>query len=335
VTTLTVLDVGHGNAAVLRGPDAVIAIDAGPGRNAMLEYLLQQKIPRLDAVVISHADEDHLRGLIAVLESDSVSVAKVYLNSNAVKRSQVWDDLLWSLDGKHDEGALDFQVALNAGDTLPRVAEGIDLEVVTPHRYLGGHGVGWTDKQGRRATTNTLSIVLRLVVDGEPQVLLASDIDEMGLAYAADRQADLTAPHLIFPHHGGNVGEKATADDNEAFARRLVAQVRPHTVVFSTGRGSHATPRPEIMRATRSSTEAEPRILCTQLSKHCRPNAEPPQSAFGHLLPVYSAGAHTQRCCAGTLRFTVRNGPLIPSSDAHETFKTEHSPSALCRVAHR
>ena len=331
MTTLTLLDVGHGNSAVLRGADATIIIDAGPGRSFLLEYLLDEGISVVDSLIISHADEDHLRGLLAVIDSASVCVREVCLNTNAVKSTELWDDVTFSLRRLHSAGQLNFRLALHEGDLLPRVAPGVSLEVVAPDRYLGAHGVGWRDRQGRTATTNTLSVVVRLVVDERPEALLAGDIDEMGLDYLLAGSAAIDAPRLVFPHHGGNVRPGATPRMNAAFASALLAAVRPHTVVFSTGRGVHGTPRPEIVAVVRAIGDSAIRVACTQLSLHCRAAPEPAADAFGHLLPVFSAGARRRLCCSGTLRLTVGE-ELRPDLEAHEAFKSGHAPSALCRV---
>jgi beta-lactamase superfamily II metal-dependent hydrolase len=330
MTSLTILDVGHGNAAVLRGPDATVLVDAGPGRSALLDYLLDEDISAVDAVVISHADEDHLRGLLAVLDSDSVSIDDVCVNTNAIKATDLWDDVTWSLNQLHRAGELNYRLALHEGDPLPRVAGDIELQVLAPDRNLGGHGAGWRDPQGRTATTNTLTVVLRLVVGGRPEVLLTGDIDEMGLAYLVGGLSDVNAERLVFPHHGGHVRPGATEAVNRAFASALFAAVRPRTVVFSLGRGVHGTPRPEIVAEARNIVGDGVRIACTQLSKRCRAGAEPPASAFTHLLPLSAAGAEKRLCCAGTLRL-VLGEDLGPDAQEHEMFKSEEAPTALCR----
>jgi beta-lactamase superfamily II metal-dependent hydrolase len=125
MTSLTILDVGHGNAAVLRGPDATVLVDAGPGRNAVLEYLLDEDVCHVDSVVISHPDDDHLRGLLALLDSDSVTIGEVCVNTNAIKATDLWDDVTWTLNRLHRAGALNYRLALHEGDELPRVADGV------------------------------------------------------------------------------------------------------------------------------------------------------------------------------------------------------------------
>nr|MBA2627256.1 MBL fold metallo-hydrolase [Gemmatimonadales bacterium] len=73
--TLHFLDVGQGDAAVLRTPAGHwVLIDAGPvlgrddaGRRVVLPFLQRHGVTRLAAVVISHAHADHVGGAAAVL----------------------------------------------------------------------------------------------------------------------------------------------------------------------------------------------------------------------------------------------------------------------------
>src|ERR1700761_8321171 len=89
--SLTILDVGHGNCAVARGDSGVLVVDAGPGGGELLQYLSDEAIDTVSCVVISHADNDHLRGLLAILEEPSVEVAEIRLNPDAAKLTDLWD----------------------------------------------------------------------------------------------------------------------------------------------------------------------------------------------------------------------------------------------------
>jgi beta-lactamase superfamily II metal-dependent hydrolase len=325
---LTVLDVGHGSAAVLDGPDGAVLIDAGPGPWVQ-RYLLQQDITRLDGVAITHSDEDHLKGLAALIDSKAFSFGTVRINSDADKTSRLWDAVTFSLDQLSRRQEVDFQISVAVADTLPQVAPDVTLDIVAPSRYLASKGPGSTDHEGRRLTANSVSAAVRVLVCGEPQVLLAADIDAVGLESMLDGQ-DLRTPILVFPHHGGNVRANASADDNAAFARALCEAVQPTTVIFSLGRGRHRTPRPEIIRAVRESG-ANVRIACTQLAEACA-EERPPDEAFRHLTPFAARGRDYRNCCAGTMRIPLGAG-VEPDVGAHEAFKVEHAPTALCRSA--
>lgn len=323
---LTVLDVGHGSAAVLTGPDATVLIDAGPG-NWVLRYLRDEGLRHLDGVAITHADEDHLKGLSALIDSKTITFGMVRVNSDANKHSALWDAVTFSLDQLSHREEVNFQVSLAANDRLPQVAAGVSLEVVAPSRYLASRGPGSTDHQGRKLTANSVSAVIRVLVDEKPQVLFASDIDVVGLENMLEDR-DLRTPILVFPHHGGNVRSGTSAHANAEFTRRICQAVQPKTVMFSIGRGRHGTPRQEIIQAVRE-YGANVRIACTQLSEACA-EAQPPADAFGHLTGLPARGADNQMCCAGTMRIPL-TGEVEPGREAHEAFKAAHAETALCR----
>ena len=64
------IDVGQGDSIFIRTPDGKTAlIDGGPGRSGVLAYLQAHGVTALDVVVATHPHEDHIGGLIAVMDS--------------------------------------------------------------------------------------------------------------------------------------------------------------------------------------------------------------------------------------------------------------------------
>ena len=67
---VTFLDVGQGDAALVElSTGQRMLVDGGPPSDRVLRWLRRRGIVRLDAVVVSHADADHLGGLLPVLRS--------------------------------------------------------------------------------------------------------------------------------------------------------------------------------------------------------------------------------------------------------------------------
>ena len=61
------LNVGQGDAALMAWPDgAHWLIDGGPSRSAVLKYIRREHIRSLDVVVISHAHQDHIAGIVGL-----------------------------------------------------------------------------------------------------------------------------------------------------------------------------------------------------------------------------------------------------------------------------
>lgn len=322
--TLAILDVGHGNSAVLIDTAGVAVIDSGPG-TALLEFLEQQRITCVDLVLISHADEDHIGALAQLLGCGRFRVGWVALNSDATKGSAAWDDLLYELDKAHSAGGTRFDVSLvqTAGHVFDQGR--VHIEVLGPSRYLAGKGPGATDREGRRIATNSISAAIRLSLDSEPLALFLGDMDQVGLDDLLARCPNTRSRLLLFPHHGGRPGTAGTQD----FVGRLLNAVRPSTIVFSIGRGMHATPNPDVMAAIRQ-VLPDAAILCTQLSEHCA-EALPPEEGR-HLADAFARGREKRICCAGTVLLRLTSPPqLLPTCEAHVAFLDSAAPSALCR----
>jgi beta-lactamase superfamily II metal-dependent hydrolase len=321
---LAILDVGHGNAAILRTDDWVAVIDAGPG-NSLVQYLVEQGVTRIDEVLISHADEDHLAGLVGVLSSGQFSLGRVRLNSDAVKDSKIWMDLTVALDDAARNGAIDFRPSLTASDNGQFDHGPVSIEILAPTNFLATRGPGSTDRSGRRITTNSISAVIRVAVNGQRLVLLAGDVDEIGLDELAHvGTTDLGAPILVFPHHGGRAG----TGNPGAFTTRLSQMVQPTCVVFSIGRGIHGTPIPAVVEAIKRHG-AHIRVACTQLSERCAattPNLDPT-----HLNPAFARGREKRQCCAGTVVVDFQAlGTVLPDAAVHVAFIQANAPTSLC-----
>ena len=255
---LAILDVGHGNSAVLFSGDDVAVFDAGTGPG-LLRFLREQNVDHIKTVVVSHADRDHIGGLIGLLAADTVAVERVVLNTDSLKGSAGWDDLLCELDARHRAGRTRFDTAIRTGDD--EVFGLVTATVVAPSTYFAASGPGSTDRHGRMISSNSISAVIRLSGAEGPIAVLTGDLDVVGFDELVRTDGKIEAPVLVFPHHGGGTG----ASDVCGYVTQLIQRVQPRVVVFSIGRASAGTPDPEIVRCLR---EAAPdvRIVCTQLS---------------------------------------------------------------------
>jgi len=73
---VTLLDVGQGLSTVVRTREHTLVYDAGPafgadfdtGRAVVVPYLRSQGVGRIDALVVSHGDNDHIGGVASVLK---------------------------------------------------------------------------------------------------------------------------------------------------------------------------------------------------------------------------------------------------------------------------
>ena len=225
--TLYILDVGHGNSAVLVDTGGIVVIDAG-SQTALLEFLKQEGISHVDVVLISHADKDHIEGLVSLIESEEFTIGRVRVNTDLMKGTRLWADLLYLLDKSHRAKKLDFDVALTTKNTGEFDQGLIRIEVLAPNLQVAGMGAGGGNHKKRVFRTNTVSAVIRLSKRTKPLALFAGDIDELGLEHLLGDFPAPNAPILVYPHHGGKSGAK----DEASFTRRLCEAVNPRLSSF-------------------------------------------------------------------------------------------------------
>ncbi|SRR6266487_312414 len=79
---LLILDVGHGNCAILRDTMAVTVIDCGYDGVTLIQTLDRLGIEAVDHVLISHADIDHIGGLVPLIKE--IPVHNVYMNADGI-----------------------------------------------------------------------------------------------------------------------------------------------------------------------------------------------------------------------------------------------------------
>lgn len=322
---LCIVDVGHGNCTVVTDrTGAVVVIDTGL-RNGLLEFLRYHKLNLIRTVYLSHADEDHIGGLINVLASGTVKIGRVVLNGDASKETKVWDDLLLTLRYAERHGAIErWDVGLTKGDRedLADVA----VAVLAPSQYLAGKAVAGEDSQGRRISSNSMSAVVRVDAGGRPVALLAGDIDGVGLddLLADGESEDLCAPILVYPHHGGRPGTREISP----FVEKLLGAISPALVVFSVGRQRRGYPRFETVSALRRVLPGA-KIVCTQLSKDCSERL--PTGATGHLSEAFALGRADGACCGGTVLVALDGGGAVePEASAHTEFVRSSVETPMC-----
>lgn len=321
---LVILDVGHGNAALVHEDSATLLVDTAIGSH-VLEYLRRRSITAIDVVVLSHADQDHIGGLIGILNA-GIRVGSVRLNADAEKASETWRDLVFSLEDARQNGDLEFSVGLSSGPLRVAGFRLCQSEIVSPTPAIAALGVGACDRAGRKITSNSISACIRVLFEKRPVALLASDVDEIALDEVLASGANLDAPVLVFPHHGGLPG----VADPATFAGRLLNAVQPATVVFSIGRAKHENPRPEIV-STILKLHPDAHVACTQLSTRCA-EVVPATVPNNGVRSVFSAGAAKNICCAGSLIVDLRTSRIAPRIlEAHSNFISSAAKTPLCR----
>jgi competence protein ComEC len=164
--TITVLDVGQGDAILVEGSKGGrLLVDGGPDPDRLLVEL-DRRIPpwdrRLDAVVLSHPHEDHVAGLALLLERYQVGRT---FEPGMLGPGPGYAAWAAELAGRPTPGGL-----LAAGDRL--AVDDIALEVLWPVR---GHVPRTPPDTG--SGINNVSVVLLGSVAGR-RFLLTGDVEE-------------------------------------------------------------------------------------------------------------------------------------------------------------
>jgi competence protein ComEC len=203
---VTYLDVGQGDAILVQTPAGHrLLIDGGPSPATLLAAL-GRRLPfwdrRIDFVLLSHPHEDHLRGLLPVLERYQVRQA---LAGDVDHDSSVyleWQQLL------QEKG-----IPLLAVQQALRVdfGDGPSLEILPP-------------EVKNPDSLDDTSLVARLVWQ-QASFLFTGDLEADGLLAVRDAGWPLSCTVLKVPHHGSADG----------VSESLLAAARPELAVISVG----------------------------------------------------------------------------------------------------
>lgn len=93
------IDVGQGDATLIKSGDAAMLIDAGDDTKGtfLQNYLNKQGVKRLDYLILTHPDADHIGGAPVIITKFEVD--KVFM-SNFEKDNQTYRKLIQALDDK-------------------------------------------------------------------------------------------------------------------------------------------------------------------------------------------------------------------------------------------
>ncbi|MCO5799695.1 MAG: MBL fold metallo-hydrolase [Dolichospermum sp. OL03] len=322
---LIILDVGHGNCAIVRDQEGVIVIDCPLGVT-LLETLEHLGIKEILHILISHSDADHIAGIINLLSNEEFRIHNVYINPDSTKKSDIWLDLRIALaDSEKRFGTVISK--LTTTETGKFNIGSVNLEVLAPTYQLILGGAGGTDLKKRKLNSNSISAVIGIVHNSHRVAILAADIDHVGFDNMIQDQKTLNADILVFPHHGGKPG----SGDSKIFAEEFCNFIQPKLIIFSIGRNSFNNPRTEIVEGIISSV-ADAHILCTQLSKQCA--ASLPSLKPTHLNTLPAKGLISNSCCGGTIVIKLDgidgSSTTYPEISLHKEF-VDQVTSPICR----
>jgi len=216
--TVHYIDVGQGDSILIDTPNKDVLIDGGlpEAATTILSYLNSLTITRIHLMIATHVHEDHIGGLVDVLNS-TINVDEILIN-NQTCTTDVCVDFM-SLAQMHT-----ITVA-QRGQTF-QLTETANLTVLNPVQPL------------EFTSANDNSIVVKLQV-GNASFLFTGDAEADAEQSMLDAGLDLQSNVLKVGHHGSRYATTQTFLDN----------VAPSYAVISAGKNnSYGHPHQETIQ---------------------------------------------------------------------------------------
>lgn len=226
------LDVGQGDAILLQDGTAQVLIDGGPGM-AVLQRLAEE-MPwfdrRIEVVVSTHADRDHLEGLLHVLERYDVGLVLLPRWPHDSQLQEAWLKKLLALT---EQKRVDYQFAW-AGQEV-RMSDELAVSLLGP----------WSEQgeiyaPGEKA--NNAAVLARADFSGM-SFLLTSDAEAPVENVLVKREGErLDVDVLKAGHHGSKTST----------TQALLNAALPSAAVISVGKDNrYGHPHPDVLERLR------------------------------------------------------------------------------------
>ena len=219
------IDVGQGDSILIQDSNGFdVLIDGGKtsAGDAVLSYLRSRGVDDIDVMIATHANSDHIGGLIDVLGADDIPVERVLYNGYP-GTTVTWNNFVAAV-----------------------TAEGLTLEATSyPDTHFWGGITAYTLNPLPGLTNpeqNDASVVI-LIDHANVEILLTGDIGDANELEVASRGVpywfgpECCAEVLKVGHHGSKYATSAS----------FLATVQPDEAVISVGDNSYGHPAPETL----------------------------------------------------------------------------------------
>lgn len=213
---ITCLDVGHGQAIFAQLPGkANLLFDAGSlhksdiGGRIIAPFLDYIGTNKIDAIIISHNDIDHINGIPRIAEH--CEVGGLYANDAFFDKTDGWGTAKFLNDCLKEKG---FKIKRLDEDL--NLSSSANIKILWPNEQIG---------KNEDLSDNDKSLVSLIEFAGT-EILLCSDIEKFAQRELLRLYPDLKADVVVVPHHGS----ANTLEDN--FLEKLDADI----LIYSCGR---------------------------------------------------------------------------------------------------
>ena len=209
------IDVGQGDSILIQAPDgSSILIDGGEAGSGALSYLQRQKISKLDLIILTHPDSDHLGGIVEIL--NTLKVTKVITNgqSHTTTLYENFLDAIAKATAEYSE--VKRGVSLKYGELV--------LNFLNPLSIRDGN-------------LNNNSLVFRLEY-GKVSFMFTGDLQSDGETQLLSSKLPLSSTILKVAHHGSKSGSIPA----------FLEAVHPSVAVYTAGLGNPSgNPSPDTL----------------------------------------------------------------------------------------
>ncbi len=231
------IDVGQGDATLIKCGEHAMLIDAGDDSKgtAVQNYLKKQKVEKLDYLVLTHPDADHIGGAPTIITK--FEIKKVFL-PNYEKDNKSYKKLMQALDNK------------DANYLTPRVGW---------RYYLGTALITILAPNKEYDNPNDASVSL-IIKNGDNKFIFSGDAGEDAEKDILDNDIDISADVYHVAHHGSKTST----------SKEFIKAINPDYAVISCAEGnSYGHPHAETLNTLRTNgikvyrTDEEGSIVAT------------------------------------------------------------------------
>lgn len=247
------IDVGQGDAALIACDGHYMLIDAGNNDKGttVQSYLMNQGVEKLDYVIGTHPDADHIGGLdVVIYKFDCDTI----IMPNVANDTRTYDDVVQAMKSKGYQ------------TTYPVVGEiytlgGATFTIVAPNADYGNDMNDWS--------------VGVLVQNGNNRFLFTGDAEEKAEEDILNNGIDISADVYAAAHHGSKT----------ATSQAFLDKISPTYVVISAGEGNkYGHPHAEVLNRLRAAgisvfrTDEQGTIVATSDGNDITWNCSPSES---------------------------------------------------------
>lgn len=214
------IDVGQGDSSLIITPKGkTILIDAGDEAHAkkVLSYVREQGIEKLDLVVATHPDADHIGGMDKVIKNFDIDV---FAMPDVSAKTNQYKQIQRELKAKKMKATRLYQ-----GDEV-QIDDDIDFEILSPVK-----GKKYDD-------TNEYSIVVKIVYK-DTSFILMGDATMENEVDIINNVPDIDIDVLKLGHHGSSTSS----------SDYFITKTSPNIAIISCGKNNkYGHPHQEVMR---------------------------------------------------------------------------------------